>query len=249
MTTLDFSIRSYGADRGPDSHSFDQLVLPLSGALQLDIAGQGGRLAVGRAAFVLAGTSHSTMSDTANRSIILDLQLAGLAPQMAERLARTPFVSLTPAATKLIDYMGLMIGEGRATPATVALWTPLLVDALAQTPPSAASRLARLTAQIEAEPALPWTTTMMAERAAVSVSRLHALFQSELGMTPRAWLSEVRLRLARGWLSTSPASIAEIAHRCGYGDQSALTRAMRRATGMTPAAYRRQERETGPKGQ
>jgi AraC-like DNA-binding protein len=249
MTALDFNIRSYGDDRGPDSHSFDQLVLPLSGALELDIAGRGGRLASGRAAFVVAETPHSTMSDTANRSIILDLHLAPLAPQMAERLARAPFVSLTPAATKLIDYMGLMIGDGRATPATVALWTPLLIDALGQAPASAASRLARLAAQIEAEPALPWTTTMMAERAAVSVSRLHALFQSDLGMSPRAWLSEVRLRQARGWLATSPVSIAEVAHRCGYADQSALTRAMRRASGMTPAAYRLQERETRTKAQ
>ena len=249
MTPLDLSIRSYGEDRGPDSHGFDQLVLPLSGALELDIAGQGGRLASGRAAFVVAGTQHSTMSDTANRSIILDLHLAHMAPQTAERLARAPFVSLTPAATKLIDYMGLMIGEGRATPATVALWTPLLIDALGQTPASAASRLARLAALIEAEPARPWTAASMAERVAVSVSRLHTLFQAELGMSPRAWLSEVRLRQARNWLSTSPVSIAEVAHRCGYGDQSALTRAMRRATGMTPASYRRQERETRTKAQ
>lgn len=249
MTPLDLSIRSYGEDRGPDSHSFDQLVLPLSGALELDIDGKGARLASGRAAFVLAGTPHSTMSDTSNRSVILDLHLAHLSPRMAEQLADTPFMSLTPAATKLIDYMGLMIGEGRATSAAVALWTPLLIDALGQAPASAASRLARLTAQIEAEPALPWTAAAMAERAAVSVSRLHALFQAELGTSPRAWLSEVRLRQARDWLATTPASIAEIAHRSGYGDQSALTRAMRRATGMTPAAYRRQEREIRTKAQ
>lgn len=249
MTPLDLSIRSYAEDNGPDSHSFDQLVLPLSGALELDIDGKGGRLASGRAAFVVAGTPHSTMSRIANRSVILDLHLAHLAPQMAERLARAPFVNLTPAATKLIDYMGLMIGEGRATPATVALWTPLLIDALGQAPASAASRLARLAAEIEADPARPWTAAAMAERAAVSVSRLHALFQAELGASPRAWLGEVRLRQARDWLATSPVSIAEIAHRCGYADQSALTRAMRRATGMTPAAYRRQERETRTKTQ
>ena len=35
-------------------------------------------------------------------------------------------------------------------------------------------------------------------------------------------------------------------HRAGYSDQSALTRAMRRATGLTPAAYRRQQQESQP---
>lgn len=247
MTPLDLSVRSYGEDRGPDSHSFDQLVLPLSGALELDIGGLGGRLAIGRAAFVMAGTPHSTMSDRANRSIILDLHLAHTAPQIAERLVKAPFLSLTPAASKLIDYMGLMAGEGRASQSAIALWTPLLIDALGQAPASGAGRLARLAAQVEAEPGLPWTAAMMAERAAISASRLHALFQAELGTSPRAWLSELRLHRARQWLSASSCSIAEIAHRCGYGDQSALTRAMRRATGMTPAAYRRQERETRTK--
>lgn len=81
MTPLDLSIRSYGEDRGPDSHSFDQLVLPLSGALELEIAGQGGRLASGRAAFVVAGTQHSTMSDIANRSLILDLHRSPRPPR------------------------------------------------------------------------------------------------------------------------------------------------------------------------
>lgn len=246
MTLLDLNIRSYREDQGPDSHAFDQLVLPLSGALELEISGRGGRLAPGRAAFVSAGAPHSTMSDTANRSIILDVHLAASSPAIAERLGARPFVNLSPAAMKLIDYMGLMLNEARASATTVSLWTPLLIDALGQEPSPGAGRLAKLLAQVEAEPGLPWTAAVMAERAAVSVSRLHALFRAELGASPRGWLSDLRLRRAREWLAASEQSIAQIAHRCGYGDQSALTRAMRKATGMTPAAYRR-EQEPWPK--
>lgn len=239
MTLLDLNIRSYREDQGPDSHAFDQLVLPLSGALELEISGRGGRLAPGRAAFVSTGARHSTMSDTANRSLILDVHLAAASPAIADRLSARPFVNLSPPAMKLIDYMGLMLNEGRASATTISLWTPLLIDALAHEPSPGVGRLARLLAQVEAEPGLPWTAAMMADRAAVSVSRLHALFRAELNSSPRAWLSEMRLQRARNWLATSGQSIAQIAHRSGYGDQSALTRAMRNATGMTPAAYRR----------
>uniref|UniRef100_UPI000584FEE4 helix-turn-helix domain-containing protein n=1 Tax=Xanthomonas sp. SHU 199 TaxID=1591174 RepID=UPI000584FEE4 len=36
--------------------------------------------------------------------------------------------------------------------------------------------------------------------------------------------------------------IADLAQDSGYADQSALTRALKRSTGQTPAAYRRRHR-------
>jgi AraC-like DNA-binding protein len=76
----------------------------------------------------------------------------------------------------------------------------------------------------------------------MSVSRLHSLFREDLESTPHAWLSQVRLGRVQHWLATTNLSIAELAYRGGYADQSALTRAMRNATGLTPAAYRRERR-------
>jgi AraC-like DNA-binding protein len=74
------------------------------------------------------------------------------------------------------------------------------------------------------------------------VSRLHALFQAELDTSPHAWLRDVRLARARTWLAETTAPIAGIALAAGFSDQSALTRALRDATGMTPGAYRRASR-------
>jgi AraC-like DNA-binding protein len=120
---------------------------------------------------------------------------------------------------------------------------PLLLDTLTLDAPRPASRLAALRARIEAEPGLAWTTESMAKALGCSVSRLHALFREELDASPHAWLLEHRLGKARAWLASSDAPIAEIALRAGFSEQSALTRALRKATGMTPAAYRRQHRQ------
>ena len=87
----------------------------------------------------------------------------------------------------------------------------------------------------------------MAAVAGVSVSRLHALFREELNTTPRTWIRDLRLGRVKEWLATTPLSIAEIAYRAGYADQSALTRAMREVTGLTPAAWRRQSQESATK--
>jgi AraC-like DNA-binding protein len=84
----------------------------------------------------------------------------------------------------------------------------------------------------------------MAREACLSVSRLHALFRAELDMTPAAWLTQVRLERVREWLLHTNQPIAQIALAAGYSDQNALTRAMRKASGITPAALRRQAKES-----
>lgn len=243
---INLDIRSYGGISDPHRHDFAQLVLPLRGSLAIDIAGREQRLDAFRAAFVETGAPHSQQGEDGNRSLIVDLDLAGLTPDIADRLVARPFLPLAPAANRLVDYMSLVASGGGASGDQLEHWLPLLLDALVQAPAHPQSRLAALLGQIEATPGRPWTTEAMAERTAMSVSRLHALFRSELDTTPAAWLSELRLKRVREWLATSEDSIAQLAFRAGYSDQNALTRAMRRATGLTPAAFRRKCREAAP---
>jgi len=238
------AVRSYGVDGGSDRHDFAQLVLPLQGALEMEIAGRGGLVARGQAAFVAPGTDHAQGSGRANRSFILDLDRDAVAPELVERLTAQTYLPLSPAADRLVEFLQLTMADDAAT---LARWVPLLLDTLTGEAPRPRLRLAALLAAIEAEPGRGWTAAMMADRAGLSTSRLHALFREELDDTPRAWLADLRLRRAREWLATTDLPIAELACRGGYADQSAFTRAMRRATGLTPAAYRRQAREPAHK--
>lgn len=246
-TSYSLAIRSYGAQSSVDRHDFAQLVLPLVGSLSMEIAGRGGLVGRGQAAFVEANARHDQVSDGENRSFILDLDPADVAPRLQEQLTRRPYLSLPPAAGKLVEYMALMAADTAAPAAVVERWVPLLLDALDSGSPQPRSRLCALLALVESAPGSPWTAETMAARAGLSVSRLHALFREELDTTPRAWLAGLRLSRVREWLATTNLSIAELAYRGGYADQSALTRAMRRATGLTPAAYRREVQESRPK--
>jgi AraC-like DNA-binding protein len=239
-------VRSYGSPSAPDRHGFAQLVLPLSGTLALEIDGRGARLDPLNGAVVAPGAWHAQDSACANRSLIVDFDLdAAATPDLTARLLERPFCALEPAARKLVDFMAILAGEGVAGPAAGALagWLPLLLDRLALDAPRPRSRLAALLARIELDPGLPWHTEAMARSAGLSVSRLHALFREEQGATPHGWLLALRLARVQDWLAQGDAPIAELALRAGFGDQSALTRALRDATGMTPAAYRRERRE------
>jgi AraC-like DNA-binding protein len=246
--SVDLHLRSYRQSvrpGDPDRHDFAQLVLPLSGALLLEVEGRAQRLDPLHAGFIAPGAWHAQCGQTPNRSIILDVDTATLAPAASERLFAHPFAPLALAARKLVEYMGLMADGGTAPRSVVQGWAPLLLDTLTLDAPRPASRaLLRLTALqagIEAAPGQPWTTDTMARYAGMSVSRLHALFREELDTSPHAWLLAQRIARACEWLASTALPIAEIALRAGFSEQSALTRALRKATGMTPAAYRRQQ--------
>ena len=54
--------------------------------------------------------------------------------------------------------------------------------------------------------------------------------------------SRLRVEKAKGLLSGSTLSMAEIAEQVGYARQHEFARAFRREVGCTPSAYRRQAR-------
>jgi AraC family transcriptional regulator len=60
-----------------------------------------------------------------------------------------------------------------------------------------------------------------------------------MGAPPHRYVSRRRLENAKDMIATGRASLGEIALDSRFSSQSSFTRAFRRATGMTPAEYRR----------
>lgn len=239
--SAELHLRSYHAETLTHSHDFPQMVLPVAGRIELDIDGRQGMADAAHGAFVEPHARHATSAPGNNSVLILDLAPSMLTAELMERLAQRPFIPISPATGKLVDFMALTMAQQTA-PAPLRHWLPLLLDTLANTAPRPHSRLHVLMAKIEAEPGLAWPVADMAAAAAISPSRLHEWFQQETGTSPRAWLAEVRMRRACELLRASALPLADIAQRCGYGDQSALTNAMRKLRDTTPAAYRRAAR-------
>lgn len=79
---------------------------------------------------------------------------------------------------------------------------------------------------------------------ACSLSRAHFArsFKATTGSTPMQWLLTQRIERAQNLLLNSSLPIEEIAHHCGFSDQSHLTRAFAAAVGDTPGSWRRRRR-------
>ena len=69
--------------------------------------------------------------------------------------------------------------------------------------------------------------------------------QQSLGMSPREYVNEFRLKKAFVLLDTTNDSIAEIAFKCGFGNTATFNRHFKVKTGMLPSTYRDTHRNEG----
>ena len=81
---------------------------------------------------------------------------------------------------------------------------------------------------------------MLAEIAGCSSFHFMRVFKLHYGMSPHAYLVQLRLERARTLLHRGE-SIANAAHYTGFADQSHLTRRFKQRYGLTPGLYRQQK--------
>ena len=79
----------------------------------------------------------------------------------------------------------------------------------------------------------------VARHAGVARRSLEVRFRRHLGRSPYEELLRLRVNRAREELRIRERRISEVAERCGFGEARLLDLHFRRATGMTPTAYRR----------
>lgn len=111
----------------------------------------------------------------------------------------------------------------------------------ADVPPAALGRepgpMARVRDAIEQRYAEPLALAELAAIARVGRYHLIRAFRAEVGLTPHAYLVDVRVRRARELLRANR-SPADVAAAVGFADQAHLTRAFKARIGVAPGAYR-----------
>ena len=102
--------------------------------------------------------------------------------------------------------------------------------------------IADATAYAETHIAQAPTCAELADIARMSTYQLDRRMQLVYGLTTGQWMLKTRLDYAERQLRHTDQPIGDIATEAGYRDQSAFTRQFRRATGMSPQAYRNSQR-------
>lgn len=85
----------------------------------------------------------------------------------------------------------------------------------------------------------PLTVPQLAQRAAMSTRTFERRFAKEVGITPRRWLNQQRLAVARQLLESTDLPIDTVAQHAGLRSGTVLRQHFHRELDTTPAAYRR----------
>ena len=81
----------------------------------------------------------------------------------------------------------------------------------------------------------------LADRCCCSLSTFKRRFHNHYHISPHRWMLRCRLELAKEVLMTTPASITDIAMRCGFVNNSHFIATFRRHFNITPLKFRRQD--------
>jgi transcriptional regulator GlxA family with amidase domain len=84
----------------------------------------------------------------------------------------------------------------------------------------------------------------LAERALMSPRNFARFFRRETGITPAAYVEELRVERARQLLEGSADPVELVSARCGFGTPETMRRAFSRRIGVPPADYRARFRRT-----
>ena len=87
-----------------------------------------------------------------------------------------------------------------------------------------------------------YTLDALARQYSVSVSSLSHRFKAVTGVSPMEYLQSCRMANAKQMLAETDCSIGEIVEKCGFSDSSNFSRAFKNQLGLSPSAYRKQNK-------
>lgn len=89
-------------------------------------------------------------------------------------------------------------------------------------------------------PTHDWTLTELSKLADIHPNHLCRAFSAHFGCTLGRYLKAVRIQRAMTLMISSDLNLSEIAHACGFADQSHFIRTFRTFHAFTPLVYRKQ---------
>jgi len=211
------SLRRYSGEYGAHAHDHAQVLVGLSGRLELELDGRAAFVDASCGLIVPAGVAHGYLAASTARVLVIESPV---------RTGLSRIRKFAPPAH--------WRAAGHALDAATA------VDELAGTGTLLQRRpidLDRLQSSVDDELHADWSTARLAALCQLSPQRFHARFMELTGMAPAAFVRNRRLDEAQRLLRAGLA-LEAVALQVGYASASALAFALRRERGVSARSLR-----------
>jgi AraC-like DNA-binding protein len=167
-------------------------------------------------------------------------------PPLLRRLRDLPFVQ------GLLDRL-LRAHRRQETPRQVWVWMRAILDEIRTEDQDAedatvsphAEALDAICTRLREHPQHHHRVDDLARELDLDPSYFSRLFRAHTGLSPRHYLTNARMQLARFLLRDSQLTVSRIAERAGYADVRFFARHFREHHGLSPSAYRSNQAPSG----
>lgn len=235
-------------------HDHHQIVIGLAGHAEFEIADQGGVVSPRSGCLVPANVEHYYEGVGDNRQLIIDIPddsqaLTGAHRPLRRLFDRPNYFTLDDSLTHYLNFLVQEMSQARQAASELMVTTLLsaLHSRMAVVTPSPAP-LRRHTRPLDITRLEHYVQTHLSRRihvedlarvACLSEAHFSARFRAQTGLAPYQFVMRQRLASARQMILANRLSLAAIAERSGFANQSALSHAFRRHYGHPPTALRR----------
>lgn len=236
--SIHLEVRSYrGGDR--HWHDFSQILLPMQGAMRLDIEGRSRIVSSNCVAVIPRQCEHDFEPSADCSMLILDVEAAAFADGAAPALLCSGMPSLTriePWLWRLFRQLAAEVEAGACRAHDAARLTMAGLHLIG--PGERPRPWSRSERSVLAVAQKATGVAEMARMAGLGQSQFHALFRATTGQSPKQLQLSRRFEGAADRLINTSASISEIAYGLGYQNVSSFNRQFKRRFGLTPSEFR-----------
>ena len=231
------SIRAYTPEPKSHSHDHHQLVLPLSGRLNLLINQQQFQVGTAECLVIPAGTEHGFSAAEQCRFLVVDLTHL---PAHLLQLTQPVFQLSGRMQPYLLVLEALLVEQDQQLLPAAQQFFLQLLDA-EQPAPAVDKRLRLAILYMQEHLAEELDLVKLASKASLSLSQFKQLFRQQLGQSPGQYLTRLRMQHSRTLVLFSNLSVQQIALECGYQSASAFSARFLNHFGQSPQQFRGQQ--------
>jgi AraC-like DNA-binding protein len=236
LLTNRVDLRSYHTEICSHAHDFAQLVLPVSGSMELEVGHYSGVVNNGIGVYIAPHEQHCFAGSQKNLFLVIDVTTTN--PLCDER-SKSNILNLTQSTKKFIQFTHHYLTHNERDFFTDSLINQLLLHFAANSfLPEPDPAVIKAKYWIDVHFATSVDISSVAKHCHLSISQLQRRFKQVIGCSLAEYWRMKKLQYAKRLLSQKHCSIESIAFEVGYENLPAFSRRFSTVFGESPSQWR-----------